>query len=59
MKNVKGDGIMFAESGQVVPSRYFILADESRVELPMTMLFRFDPGRFQVIEKTLRRETGR
>lgn len=58
LKNIKGDGIMFGQGGQVVPSRYFILADESRVELPMSMMFRFGPGRFQAIENNMRRESG-
>lgn len=59
LPGIKGDGIMFAESGQVVPMRYFILVDETRVEIPMTMMFRFDPGRFRAIENSVRKESGR
>jgi hypothetical protein len=59
IENVKGDGIMFGQNGQVVPVRYFILIDESRVEIPMTMMFKFDNGRFKAIEASIRRESGR
>lgn len=59
LQGIKGDGIMFGESGQVVPMRFFILVDETRVELPMTMMFRFDPGRFRAIENSVRKESGR
>jgi hypothetical protein len=59
IRDIKGDGIMFGESGQIVPMRFFILVDESRVELPMSMMFRFDPGRFRAIEANVRKESGR
>jgi hypothetical protein len=58
LKNVKGDGIVFGGSGQAIPVRYFILMDESRVELPSSMMFRFDPDRFRMIQEDMRRETG-
>ncbi len=58
LKNVKGDGIMFGQNGQCVPVRYFVLMDESRVEFPMDMIFRFGPERFQIIESNIRKESG-
>lgn len=59
IQNIKGDGIMFGENKQVVPVRYFILVDDSRIEMPMTYIFRFDPARCRMIEENIRRETGR
>lgn len=59
LSNVKADGIMWGESKQVVPVRYFILTDDSRIELPMTLIIRFDPGRCRAIEEDIRRQTGR
>ena len=59
IKNVKGDGILFGQGGQVVPMRYFILSDDSRIELPMSMMFRFDSYRCRMIKKSIREEAGR
>lgn len=54
LKNVKGDGII-AES----QSRFFILEDETRIEIPATnMLFKFPPRRFLAIKKQMELEAG-
>lgn len=58
LKGVKGDGILFGQGGGVAPMRYFILADDSRIELPMSMMFLFDSGRCRMIEEEIRREAG-
>lgn len=60
IKNVKGDGILFGgPNNQAVPSRYFILSDDSRIEMPTGMIFKFDPYRCRVIEANIRREAGK
>ena len=59
LKNVKGDGILFGQGGQAVPSRYFILSDDSSIELPMTMMFSFDSYRCRLVEESIRQEAGR
>jgi hypothetical protein len=62
INGIKGDGIVFQQNGTditPVPMRYFILMDESRIEMPMTMMFKFDPGRFRMIEDNVRKESGR
>ncbi len=61
INGVKGDGIVFQQDGTditPVPMRYFILLDDSRVEMPMTMMFKFDQGRFKMIEDNIRKESG-
>ena len=55
-KNVKGDGIM---GDTPVPTRFFILDDESRVEVPITgTIFTFSHERFLVIKQTMEREAN-
>lgn len=62
LKNVSDDGILFQQvaggSGSL-PMRYFHLIGGNRVELPMTMMFSFDPRRFQRIEESMRRDGAR
>lgn len=59
IKGVKGDGILFGGPGnQAVASRYFILSDDSRIELPISMMFQFDRYRCRMIEENIRRESG-
>jgi len=56
LKNVKGDGIM---SDTPVPTRFFILEDESRVEIPITgTIFTFSQGRFLMIKQTMEKEAN-
>jgi hypothetical protein len=59
LENCNGDGIVFDQFKQNVPVRYFTFTDNSRIELPMTMMIRFDQGRFNFIEDDIRRQTGR
>ena len=55
ISKVKGDGIL-EETGQ----RFFILEDETRVELPTAnMLFRFSKERFYSIKQQMEKEAGR
>ena len=58
LKDVKGDGTLQGADGQVLPARFFILTDETRVELPVTLEIRFSPERAALIEKNMERETG-
>jgi hypothetical protein len=58
LKNVKGDGTLQGANGQILPARFFILSDETRVELPVTLEIRFSPERAVLIEKNMERETG-
>lgn len=53
IRNVHGDGIM-AENG----NRYFILEDESRIEIPATALFWFSKERFISIKKNMEKQAG-
>jgi len=53
MKNVKGDGII--EGGN---SRFFILADETRIEIPVSCEFCFSSKRFEVIKSNMENQVG-
>ena len=54
IKKVKGDGIV--ENGI---SRFFILEDESRVEIPcQNTIFKFSKERFYVIKERMSNEAG-
>ena len=55
---MKGDGTLQGVNGQALPARFFILMDETRVELPTTLEIRFSPERAMIIEKNMERETG-
>jgi len=52
LKRVKGDGIVM-ETGN---SRFFILDDETRIELPTKFIFKFDRERFFVIKQDMEEE---
>jgi hypothetical protein len=64
LKHVKGDGIIELPSGEdgerlVFPIRYFIMEDESRVEIPMDhYVFRFSKERFISIHRSMEQEAG-
>jgi hypothetical protein len=53
IKKVKGDGIMTE-----APYRFFILDDESRIEIPLGCIFKFSSGRFLLIKKRMEQESG-
>jgi hypothetical protein len=53
LKNVKGDGV--CEGAQ---SRFFILSDETRIELPCSCQFIFSSQRFLVIKNMLDQQAG-
>lgn len=53
IKNVHGDGIIH-ETG----NRYFILDDESRIEIPSSALFWFSKERFISIKKNMEKQAG-
>lgn len=57
IKNVKGDGIVEGRT-TTVQARYFILFDDTRIELPTSFMFRFDKDRCASIEKAIKREAG-
>lgn len=54
LKNVIGDGLV-EENKQL---RYFILEDETRVEIPVTAVFIFSKDRFLSIKKHMENEAG-
>ncbi len=59
LKGVKGDGILFGgPHNETIASRYFIMTDDSRIEMPVSMMFIFDPLRCRVISEGIRREAG-
>ncbi len=54
LKKVKGDGIM---PDSPVPTRFFILEDETRIEIPITgTLFNFSHERFLMIKQNMEKE---
>lgn len=52
LKNVKADGVIDDKT------RWFILADETRIELPRTYEFKFSKERFLAIKENMSREAG-
>jgi len=54
IKNVKGDGLV--ENGK---ARWFILNDETRIEIPSNREFIFSKERFLIIENQIRKEAGK
>ena len=63
---VKGDGFVENASirgetlGPNYSARWFILADESRVEIPCTdVMFKFSRDRFLLIQENMSKEAGR
>ena len=55
IKNVKGDGIL-----QETNARWFILADESRIEIPITgTIFEFSKERHYFIKENMNKEIGK
>jgi hypothetical protein len=56
LKKVKGDGIM---PDSPVPTRFFILDDESRIEIPILgTIFKFSYERFLMIKQNMEREAN-
>jgi len=53
LKNVTGDGVM-----QENRNRFFILSDESRVEVPSTAVFWFSKERYISIKKNMEKQAG-
>jgi len=57
LKEVKGDGVM---QDSPIAFRYFILADESRVEIPMQdTIFQFSKERHYLIKESMNKEMGK
>lgn len=54
LKKVKGDG--FFENN--IPVRFFILEDETRIEIPMSYEFQFSKERFMLIHQRMEQEAG-
>ena len=57
-KRVKGDASYDREAQQFMPYRVLILEDETRLELPFSLILKFCPKRFQSIHKDMEREAG-
>ena len=56
LKKVKGDGIM---SDSPVATRFFILGDDSRIEIPVSgTIFKFSKERFLMIKKNMENESN-
>jgi len=53
LKRVKGDGLL--ESGT---HRFFLLHDETRIEIPATAIFKFCPKRWLSIKMKMESEAG-
>jgi len=58
LRGVVGDDVLYAASGHTAPMRVFTLADKRRVELPCTMMIRYDARRHRAIEDDIRRRAG-
>ena len=55
IKNIQGDGIM---KDTTYPTRYFILDNEERIEIPIPeTTFHFSSERFLAIKKAMETET--
>lgn len=54
IKNIKGDGICEGGAG----SRFFILEDETRIELPCSCHFIFSKDRFNFIKAMIESQAG-
>jgi len=57
VKNVEGDTIM-DHVGQALPVRVLLLADKSRIEIPMDCIIKFSKERFYDIQKQMEKEAG-
>ncbi len=56
IKNIKGDGIM---KDSQYPTRFFILDNEERIEIPIPEnTFHFSMERFLVIKQSMENEVG-
>jgi len=56
LKKVRGDGLM---TDSPVPTRFFILENESRVEIPVEgTIFYFSSERFLIIKKSMEMEAN-
>ncbi len=56
LKKVKGDGIM---PDSPVATRFFILEDETRIEIPVIgTIFKFSNERFLMIKQNMEREAN-
>jgi len=58
IKNVEGDTIIDTDKGQALPVRVLLLADKTRLEIPMTCLIKFSRERFFDIQNNMEREAG-
>jgi hypothetical protein len=57
-KRVKGDLAYESRNGTPLPVRVLILADETRVEIPMSWIIVFSPARFVATHREIEREAG-
>jgi len=53
IEKVEGDAVM-----KECAYRFFILEDQSRIEVPLGYLFKFSKERFLVIKKNMEKEAG-
>ena len=66
IKNVKWDGAWWNNPQigngmtalQVIPLRVIILADDTRIEFPTSMIFKFDEKRMKAVEGDIHAATG-
>lgn len=59
LKQVKGDGFLEMQNGRVMEhARFFILMDETRVEVPSNAEFIFSKERFMSIKSQKEQEVG-
>ncbi len=60
IKNVKGDGYVENGNGSTKNIRWFILSDESRLEMPADgIIFKYSKERYFSIKQYMEQQTGK
>ena len=57
VKNVEGDTTIESLKGQALPVRVLLLANKTRLEIPMTCIIKFDKQRFYDIQDNMEKES--
>jgi len=59
LSNLKADGIIKTDRGELFPYRFFVTEKEEWIEIPMKdMIFKFDTDRFLAKKRTMELEAG-
>lgn len=58
IRNVTGDVSGLLTPAGAFPMRVLFLADRTRIELPLSVVIKFSPGRFEVVRENMERDAG-